>query len=108
MSPRWEPSPPLPEVWKAPRGTLRDRGAEQDEAAGGRRRRRISLGDGRTATASISLKHMPGSRRVYGYLRYSVGGKTITKYVGDATASTREQALRRAWREAHRKGLLAE
>jgi hypothetical protein len=49
---------------------------------------------------------MPKGRRVYAYLRYSVGGKTITKYVGDATADSRPAALRKAWRQARDKGLL--
>jgi hypothetical protein len=62
--------------------------------------------DGRTATASIRLQRLPKSRRVYAYLRYSVDGKTITKYVGDATAGTRDRALRDAWAEAHERGLM--
>jgi len=64
--------------------------------------------EGGTATASIRLKHLPKSRRVYAYLRYSVDGKTRTKYAGDATADTREDALREAWTHARQKGLLAE
>jgi len=43
---------------------------------------------------------------LYAYLRYSVGGKTVTTYVGDATAETRAEALRKAWRAACGKGLL--
>jgi hypothetical protein len=105
---RWEPQPPLVEVWKVPAGPRAQQAAEQDKAAGGRSARTVKLLDGRTATASIRLKHLPKSRRVYAYLRYSVGGKTRTKYVGDATASTRNGELRAAWSDAHKQGLMTE
>jgi hypothetical protein len=80
--------------------------SEQDAAAGGRRRRLIDLGAGLTARASIRLKNLPKSRRIYAYLRYSLDGKTITKYVGDVTNDDRGAALRAAWKLAHNKGLL--
>jgi DNA mismatch endonuclease (patch repair protein) len=83
------------------------RGAEQDQAAGGRERRRVQLGGGETALGSIELKQPWKPRgRIYAYLRYSHRGRTITKYVGNATATTREQALRLGWRIVHAKGLL--
>lgn len=106
MNPRWAPSLPLAEVWKVPPGTTSDHAVEQDTAAGGRRRRLVKLATGRSARASIRLKNLPKSRKVYAYLRYSVDGKTITKYVGDATAETRDKALRKAWRVARKKGLM--
>jgi DNA mismatch endonuclease (patch repair protein) len=77
-------------------------------AAGGRSARKIKLLDGRTATASIRLRHLPKSRRVYAYLRYSVDGHTRTKYAGDATANTREKALKQAWAKAQNDGLMTE
>jgi hypothetical protein len=83
-----------------------DYAAEQDAAAGGRNRRQVRLSGGGSATASIRLKHLPNSRRVYAYLRYSLRGKTVTKYVGDATASTRRKALRKAWKLARQKSLI--
>jgi hypothetical protein len=91
-----------------PPGTRSERGAEQDKAAGGLTARQVKLADGRTATASIRLKRLPKSRRVYAYLRYSVDGKTITKYAGDATAKTRERALQQAWNHAQSGGLMTE
>jgi DNA mismatch endonuclease, patch repair protein len=91
-----------------PSGARSQHAAEQDKAAGGRAARAIRLLDGRTATASIRLQHLPKSRRVYAYLRYSVDGKTITKYIGDATAKTREEALKQAWDQAHSGSLMTE
>jgi len=83
------------------------RAAEQDQAAGGRERRRVQLGGGETALGSIELKQPWKPRgRIYAYLRYSHHGRTITKYVGNATATTREEALRLGWRIVHAKGLL--
>lgn len=106
MMPGWAAAPPCPEVWKVPPGSAADYAAEQDGAAGGRNRRQIRLPEGRLATASIRLKHLPNSRKVYAYLRYSLAGKTITKYIGDATAPTRLEALRRAWKLARQKNLI--
>lgn len=91
-----------------PSGTRAQHATEQDKAAGGRAARTVKLLEGGTATASIRLKHLPKSRRVYAYLRYSVDGKTRTKYVGDATASTREKALKQAWSQARTDGLMIE
>lgn len=106
--PRWDPQPPPAEVWKVPPGTRAEHAAEQDKAAGGRAARAVKLVEGGTATASIRLKHLPKSRRVYAYLRYSVGGKTRTKYVGDATVNTRARALKQAWSLAQSGGLMSE
>jgi len=106
MTARWAGTTPSPDVWKVPTGSSADYAAEQDGAAGGRARRQIQLPGGSSATASIRLKSLPKSRRVYAYLRYSSAGKTITTYVGDATASTRLEALRKAWRLARQKDLI--
>jgi DNA mismatch endonuclease (patch repair protein) len=76
-------------------------------AAGGPSARKVRLTDGRTAIGSIRLRHLPKTRRVYAYLRYSRNGQTITRYVGDATANTRGEALKKAWAEARRRGLLS-
>jgi DNA mismatch endonuclease, patch repair protein len=95
-------------VWKVPTGPRSQRAAEQDKAAGGRAARIVRLLDGRTATGSIRLKHLPKSRRIYAYLRYSVDGQTRTKYAGDATADTREKALKQAWKQAQSGRLMTE
>lgn len=99
----WAPVVLRSEIWRAPAGSRKDYAAEQDAAAGGRGRRQLRLPGGGLATGSIRLKHLPKSRRVYAYLRYSSDGKTITQYVGDATAPTRPEALRKAWRLARQR-----
>jgi DNA mismatch endonuclease (patch repair protein) len=91
-----------------PSGTRAQHAAEQDKAAGGRAARAVRLLNGGTATASIRLHRLPKSRRVYAYLRYSVDGKTRTKYAGDATADTRAKALEQAWEQAQDSGLMTE
>lgn len=106
--PRWDPQPPRAEIWKVPRGTRAEHSAEQDRAAGGRKARMVKLLDGGSAIGSIRLQRLPKSRRVYAYLRYSVDGKTRTKYVGDATMDTRAEALKLAWRQARDSGLMSE
>jgi hypothetical protein len=106
MTARWATAVPRPDVWKVPAGSSADYAAEQDEAAGGRDRRQVRLPGGGSATASIRLKCFPNSRRVYAYLRYSLAGKTVTKYVGDVTAPSRLEALRKAWGLARQKSLV--
>ncbi|MEX0682298.1 MAG: hypothetical protein WD472_02455 [Dehalococcoidia bacterium] len=80
--------------------------AEQDKAAGGRSARELVLPDGSTATASILLHMPPKGRRVYAYLRCKKGGRNHRKYIGEATADTRADALRLAWEEVRRRELL--
>lgn len=105
---RWEPESPLRASYRPPAGETRvERVAEQDAAAGGRAARRVVLADGRLATASIELKALPKSRRVYAYLRHAQGGRTVNRYVGEPVGETRTEALADAWRQAHAKGLLA-
>ena len=82
--------------------------AEQDQAAGGREARRVDLGDGKTALASIELKLLPKGRRVYAYLRFTRDGKTVNEYLGEATAIDRPTALIRGFDLARTKGLLIE
>lgn len=102
--PRWLIDPPPAEVLRSP-PTRIERVAEQDAAAGGREARLVRMADGGTATASILL-HRPQGRRIYAYLRYKHGGRNYRFYVGEATAPSRPEALRRAWRLVRERGLL--
>jgi DNA mismatch endonuclease (patch repair protein) len=80
--------------------------AEQDEAAGGRDARRVSLLEGGRATASISL-----SEREDGYsaaLRFKAGGRTFRRTIGKVTGDTRAEVLRRAWDIAKERNFLSE
>jgi DNA mismatch endonuclease (patch repair protein) len=79
---------------------------EQDAAAGGFYRRQVRVSDTETATGSIEIKAPPPGNRRWAYLRYSLGGKTINKYVGRVTATTRAEQLRQAWELVRRNGLL--
>jgi DNA mismatch endonuclease (patch repair protein) len=97
-----------------PRPTGRGRGrgpgfsgsAEQDAAAGGLHRRQVRVSETETATGSIEIKEPPPGNRRWAYLRYSLGGKTVNRYVGRVTAATRAEQLRQAWELARRNGLL--
>lgn len=107
---RWLPEDQTPSDsdWQPPPHLTRaERSAEQDRAAGGKERRRVALESGKLATASVELKRLPKGRRVYGYLRYSDGSHTVNRYIGEVTADSREQALKRAWDVARAKGLLS-
>jgi hypothetical protein len=44
--------------------------------------------------------------RVYAYLRYSVGGRTVSTHIGEATGATRAEGLRHAWTLGRRRGLI--
>lgn len=104
---KWAAEAPEATSWKPPVGrTATQATREQDHAAGGRDRRRVALPAGGVATASIELKLTRKGRRVYAYLRYSFGGRTVNRYVGEAIGSTREERLICAWRIARRKKLL--
>jgi hypothetical protein len=48
---------------------------------------------------------MDKSRRIYGYLHFRYEGRNVSKYIGDATADSRGDALRLAWSAARKKGL---
>jgi hypothetical protein len=103
---RWLTDIP-PEHVRESAPTAAGRSAEQNEAAGGHDDRQVVFNDGTTATASISLERFPRARRLYAYLRYKHEGHNYRRYVGDASAQTREEALRIAWRLVREKGLLA-
>jgi DNA mismatch endonuclease (patch repair protein) len=104
---RWKETPPDPRAWRGRPGLTRAaRTAEQDQAAGGRDRRLVDLGDGRTARASVELKVLPRTRRIRAYLRWSDKGRTRERYLGEVAEPTREQNLALAWRMAHEQGLL--
>lgn len=49
---------------------------------------------------------MAKGRRIYAYLRWSVGTKTYERYVGEVDQSTRAENLAQAWRRVHNAGLL--
>lgn len=105
--PVWAPAPPDPETFRAPRGrSLSEARAEQDKAAGGRRRRQVALSGGGHALGSVELKCLPKSRRIYAYLRYQEAGRTINRYLGEACGRTRLERLRAGWRLARSKGLV--
>jgi DNA mismatch endonuclease (patch repair protein) len=88
-----------------PAATAAARSAEQDAAAGGRARRRVTFQDGGEATASVGLRRMTVQRRAYAYLRFRYQGRNYGLYIGDASAPTREEALRNAWQQARKKGM---
>lgn len=89
-------------AWKAPRGRTRaDAVQEQNMAAGGEEARRIQLPDGTTRSASIELKRVSGYHRIYAYLRYSIEGRTVSRYVGQVSESSRFENLKQAWVLAH-------
>lgn len=104
---RWKDKPPLAQAWKGRPGLTRTaRTAEQDRAAGGRDRRLIDLGDGRTARASVELKVLPRTRRIRAYLRWSDRGRTREKYVGEVSETTRARNLTLAWQMVHEQELV--
>lgn len=78
---------------------------EQDRAAGGRDARLVSLENGASRYASIELKR--GHKQIYAYLRYSVGGKTVNRYVCHVGHPSRFENLRQAWSYALERNLLA-
>jgi len=84
--------------WRPPAGMTRaQRAAEQDEAAGGRDNRLLQLPNQRLALASVYLRRPPKARRVYAYLRWSDGAKTVERYIGQVDAPTRQANLEAAW-----------
>lgn len=104
---RWRPHGPADTAWRPQANLTRaERSAEQDRAAGGHQARAVELPDGRTVSASIELKVLPKSRRLYAYLRFSADGRTHNRYVGEVDEPTREANLTCAWRLVHEKGLL--
>lgn len=93
--------------WRPAAGsTYEERREEQDAAAGGRGARAVSLPGGRTATASVELKQPNTVYKVYGYLKFTAGQRTIVKYIGRVPHHSRPAALKAAWKMARKKGLL--
>lgn len=104
---RWKERPPPARAWKGRPGLGRAaRTAEQDRAAGGRDQRLVDLGDGRTARASVELKVLPKTRRIRAYLRWSDGGRSPERYLGEVSETTRTRNLMAAWRMAFEQGLV--
>ncbi|MDW5328678.1 very short patch repair endonuclease [Plantactinospora sp. KLBMP9567] len=81
---------------------------EQDAAAGGRRVRELTLPDGRIARASMALRLYRRTRRIRAYLRWSEGGVTREKYIGEVGQPTRAENLRAAWAMARPPGGISE
>jgi DNA mismatch endonuclease (patch repair protein) len=107
MHPRWAEGVPDAATWRPPQGrSLQEATREQDEAAGGRSRRVVELDGGAPATASVELKLLPKSRRVYAYLRYARDGRTANVYIGQVDGESRLERLRGAWQQVHDRGLL--
>lgn len=66
----------------------------------------MALEHGGSAVGSIALRLPPRSRRVRAYLRWSEGGKTRERYVGEVTGSDRLGNLSQAWRIVSERGLV--
>lgn len=105
----WKHDSPPDRAWKGRPGRARSAiAAEQDRAAGGRHRRSVDLDEGRFARASVELKVLPNTRRIRAYLRWSDGGKSPARYLGQVEHETRAANLAEGWRMAWEKGLLTE
>lgn len=71
---------------------------EQDDAAGGAKRRELRLADGKIVMASVAVRRYASTpNQCYGYLQFKAHGKTITKYIGRVTAKSRDESLRLGW-----------
>jgi len=73
---------------------------------GHREHRLVELPGGGFATASVELKTFGSRRSVYAYLRYQIGPRTKSTYLGEVRSATRLQALKNGWRLARERGLL--
>lgn len=103
----WRLRVPADDEWRPTKGrSLSEARLEQDQAAGGRTHRIVVCRDGGSALASIELKCRASSRRIYANLRYSIGGKTVSKYVGEVDHGSRLANLKAAWQLVHDGGLL--
>ena len=102
----WKDKPPPERAWKRRPGVSPSR--EQDRAAGGRSRRFVGLGDGRSARASVTLRIYPNTRRIRAVLRWSQDGKSPEKYLGEVDHDTRAANLAEAWKRARAAGLLVD
>lgn len=102
----WKDELPPERAWK--RRPSMSPSREQDRAAGGRSRRFVGLGDGRSARASVTLRVYPNTRRIRAVLRWSQDGKSPERYLGEVEHDTRTANLAEAWRRARAAGLLME
>lgn len=69
--------------------------AQQDDAAGGVRFRKLRLSDKSVVIASIEVqKH---GHHQWGYLRFKSEAKTTRRYIGQITADTRAESLVLGW-----------
>ena len=68
----------------------------------------VSLGEGRSARASVTLRVYPNTRRVRAALRWSQDGKSPERYLGEVDHDTRAANLAEAWKRAQVAGLLAD
>ncbi|WP_416562980.1 DNA mismatch endonuclease Vsr [Nocardia testacea] len=105
---KWKGSLPSDDAWHPPPGlTGKGRTAEQDDAADGRENRVVELGNGRTALASIELKLYPRTRRIRAYIRWSDGGRTVSRYICEVDSVTRQENLVRAWNAVRERRIIS-
>ncbi|WP_079154282.1 DNA mismatch endonuclease Vsr [Streptomyces subrutilus] len=103
----WKEGMPPDRAWKGRAGRDREaRAAEQDRAAGGREHRYVSVGQQRYALASVELKLLPKTRRIRAYLRWSDGGRSPARYLGQVDQDTRAANLVAGWKLAVAKELV--
>jgi DNA mismatch endonuclease Vsr len=104
----WAARRPSTRAWKGAAGRSREAVvAEQDRAAGGRHRRWVDLGEGRFARASVELKVLPSTRRIRAYLRWSDGGRSTARYLGEVEHPGRPANLAEGWRLAWERDMLS-
>lgn len=103
----WKNSLPPERAYKRRAGAVSP-AVEQDRAAGGRDRRRVAVGNGLYARASVTLRLYRRTRRIRAYLRWSQDGTTVEKYICEVSADARRQNLTEAWRKASERGLLVD
>ena len=102
----WSDETPDDRAWRPASGLSRAaRQAEQDLAAGGAPERLIPIGDGAEAKASIELRRLPKSRRIYSYLRWYQSGRTQVRYIGEVAETDRAANLASAWTQVKECGL---
>lgn len=86
--------------------TRSERAAEQDAAAGSAEVRRIPTSGPEAATASVALRMPRPGRRIYAYLRWGHGSRTIERYIGEVTGTNRAELLADAWRQVRERELI--
>jgi hypothetical protein len=83
---------------------MKKRSEEQNVAANGSRRLRLESGV--IVVVSISIRRfVKCPNQQYAYLQFKTQGRTITKYVGRATAESRIQSLQIGWTLLRRRRL---